>query len=336
MLSISRLVKNIKGEKETMKMKKFFKVGALASAMTLALTGCGSPKNELTEAYENLVTAKTYEVNTAMTISLEDYNLSDYELEQLLEGISTLTINAHSLVDNEKQQSENNLHFNLSLSPLDLSVDLSIFNDVNTGKSYVKVNDFLQIMNNIMPLAGVPFTFTLPEDIENSIVEMANAESPLTEEQAEKLSTDFQSKFTSLLEELPKSQFSKDDNEYKFTINGQKIETLFIDLIKDNMSTFELEEVTELEQLDEMNLIGDVVYITKIDNGKVVKEEMTIPITFNSETGDSIGLKLSVTSDYTNYDEPINFTFDIENSNLISDDEFLEHMTNNTMSDFGY
>ena len=317
-----------------MKIKKFFKVGALASAMALALTGCGSPKNELTEAYENLVSANTYEMNTAMTISLEDYNLSNYELEQLLESISSLTIKVRSLVDNEKQQSESNLHFDVSLPPLELSMDFPIFNDVKTGKSYVKANEFLKIMNNIIPLTGVPFTF--PEDIGNSIIEMTNTDSPLTEEQAEKLSNDFQTKFTSLLEELPKSDFSKDNNEYKFTINGQKIETIFIELIKDNMSIFELNEVAELEQLDEMDMIGDVVYVTEIDNGKVVKEEMTLPITLNNPSGETIGFKLAVTSEYTNYDEPINFTFDIENSNLITQDEFLEFITNNTFSDFGF
>lgn len=87
-----------------MKLSKKIKLGAAASVVALALAGCGSPKDDLTDAYKELAEAKTYELKTELALSVVGDTVADPSMKEALSLLDSLKVTSHAKVDNEKQQ----------------------------------------------------------------------------------------------------------------------------------------------------------------------------------------------------------------------------------------
>ncbi|WP_121616703.1 hypothetical protein [Virgibacillus halodenitrificans] len=313
-----------------MKLSNKIKIGAAASVVALTLAGCGtSPKEDFSSAYKNLAESKSYEYNTDIDLSVVENTIADLEIKQAIDLMDSIQISARGLVDSQKQQTEQDFNFKASMSPIELSLDLSLFSDLKEGTNYVKAADFLDLMNNIGTLSGFPLNFTVPEDLHDAIIEIPTPETILTEQQTEKISESFTNKFNYFLSDLSEENFTKENNDvYTLKFEGEKLKSIFTETIEEYLSVVGGDAVT-LEELEKAITIGEVVVVSTIEDGNIAEEEITLPLEVKRTTGETIDLEVVVKVKYKLHNEPVEFTFDPEKDTLLSKEEFSETITNN-------
>lgn len=312
-----------------MKLSKSIKLGAAASVMALTLAGCGaSPKEDFTEAYKNLADVKSYEYQTDISLTVVGNTVADPEAKEVLDLLDSIKISSHGLVDNEKLQTEQNLTFKASVSPIQLTLDLSLFSDLKKGTHYVKAADLLNLMNNIGTLSGFPLNFDVPEELKDALIQIETPDvGGLTEKQTEDLAKTFASKFNTFLDKIPAEEFTKEDNVYTLKLDGEQIKPILLETIEEYL-TLVGGDAAELEEIEKVITIGEIVVVSTIKDGNVVNEEIKLPLELKNEDGETIDLEVEVDSKYKGHNQPVKFTVDPEKDTVLTQDEFSGAMSN--------
>jgi hypothetical protein len=309
------------------------KMGIAASIVALTLAGCGaSPKEEYNQAYQELMNAKSYEYHTNISLSIDDDdNVMDPEVAEALDILKTSKVRTHGLVDHEKQQTEQDLSIQASVSPIELSLGFSMFTDLKEQKSYMKAEEFTQLFNDITTLSGFPINLTVPEEMEGSIIELTHTQSNAQlKEKTKGIATNFNDKFMKFVQELPEENFTKHEDVIKLKMDGEQLEPLILEAIEDYLvlTTTPEETKSTIEQLEEQITIGEIVCKTTIDRGQIAKEKIKIPFEIKTDAN-PVDVILNVETEYKNLNKAVKFSIDLDKHPIVTQEEFTNAITEN-------
>lgn len=312
-----------------MKKKQLLKMGLLTSVAALALAGCGlSPKEQYTKAYKDIQDVKTAELATTISFNVETDAELDAETKEILAALNSVKISADTLADFEKKQYEANISASAKVGPMNASIEAPIFVDETKQKAYVKGETYSEVMNLA---AGGSLGFELPEDVKGKVIAF-DVEAGKTDK---KLEEEVQKLVETFVAEIPEENFVKKDKSdvIALTFNGEKALDVVMKFVVDHPELlgeeYAGEEVTEeefkegLAEMKEYVNVGEVKADATIVDGKLAKEEISIPVKVTTE-GQSFDFTLKVTNEYKNVNKPVKFTFDTSEDNVISQSEFEE------------
>lgn len=329
------------------RMKKNLAGGVIALS-AMVLVACGSPKEDYLDAQSKIEKADTLESSTIIKIEPS----KDGELKELFDVVE---ISALVMSDNKSGLHEIDLGINAGMGAVSLDVALPMFVDNNANKIYTKSEGYAEIMNTTTMFMGSPLTIEIPDELEGKIVEISiEDEEELdadTVEMQEALTKALQESLQTTMKDIPKESFNDDKGTVSYTMDGQKlVDSVFDALIKSevfdsNVETdtetleYELGGIQEIDLVDiqrqfaEVVHVGDVNVTSVIEGGKIIKEELIVPVTFKDGDVSEV-ITLTVVNEYRNYNGKVDFTFDITDENVITQEAFEEALSEQMSNGF--
>lgn len=235
---------------------------------------------------------------------------------------------------------EINATFGGEFGPAKVSFELPFYVDLNKEKIYIKSESYMKFRNDVFLLmTGTPFYDDMEEEMYGYYIQLDLYDTLYTAsiptEDKKELHKQYKENLPVFFAELPEEQFVETENGVKFTVDSKELFKSIIPIISE---IHELEELSEeyieqgIKELEELIAFDDTVIDSELEKGKVVKDKITIPLTIK-ESGEEFTFKMTIANEYQKLNEPVEFSFDIDEEKVISMDEFTE-MENNYYVDY--
>lgn len=313
-------------------LKRRIGTGLLGGAL-LTLAACGDDRDALTEAREAQTTVDTSTSTTEMTMSYDEEAVAamgDESIAETLRVVSSSGITVDMVSDVANKQHEMDINVSLGTGGMNLDLNLPVFMNEESGAMYTGVEDIVNLVSFIMPME-------VPAEAQGKVFNLTDladedtAERPLQgidSAESTKVMNDIMSDY---LAEQPDDSVTFEDDVYTQTINGDDfVKYMLTELAARDVITAEERDET-IAELPEQLSIGNIVVTTTLnDDGLIATETAAIPLHVTDEElfgADGLTLTLNADMTYHSYNEPIEFTMDVSEDNVLSTEEFESLMT---------
>jgi hypothetical protein len=309
-------------------MKKFIIVLMLASFLFI-LSGCGkTAKETYTEAYQNLLTANTYEATSVLDLEITADHAANNPAEmQMLNFINTAEIAMDTRVDTEKEISEVVFHIKANQGPMSINLDIPLHVDDKEKKLFIKTETIQQA------LAMVPM-FPLPQDFsfDKEFVEF-DITSEVNVEEQEKMKQQMLMKINELVNDVPEERFQANKDEIQVNLEDDDIHNLIV-----SFAEFAMEQSGEMMEegstQDIKELLDEVTFNSlnmkaKINDGNIQNESISLSMEAG-EGDENAGIAVAMANEYKNINKNVEFTMEPTEENTMNQQE-LEQQLNEVM-----
>ncbi|QQK77606.1 hypothetical protein HUG15_19800 [Salicibibacter cibarius] len=318
------------------------KIGAVTGVSAL-LTGCGATaQDDYMSAYDEVQDADTFEADIQMSMDVESDVFGHEETEMLNNTVLAMDV----MSDVANDQHEVDIGLALSMGAMDMNIDMPMFLD-NSGdeeKLYSTSDGMIDIIDSMLMFEGFPMNIETPESIQGTVVELPvedDGQNEEVSEEQEEATENIMAQSRTFLEDMDEEAFTRDEdaeNMITYSVDGNVVVDALFDMLEDNPAIFEgVEDMNEAAIDDDLSEIRDEIdeYIevdeveTEVvlnENGSMATEEMRIPMMLNNDRGETIDMTLHMDVEYNSIDDDLDFSFDLSEDNIISEDEFEEAM----------
>ncbi|MGP4073910.1 hypothetical protein ACTWQB_15390 [Piscibacillus sp. B03] len=227
------------------------------------------------------------------------------------------------MVVNEKQIQETVVHFEGTLSPMTISMDLPMYQNLKEEKMYIQTDILVENLGMFMPL---------PEDAKGKLIEvdMADVEGMEEEEMdIDELTEQVQSIVNDFIDEKSEDDFTEEDGTYIVTFTKDDLANLVGKIaseVDDTITDEELQEgIDEINTaLEDIDLNTFEIHMT-MDGDQVKSQKFVLDAGFEAE-GNAVQLELTADTVYNSINEDVEFTINPEDSEIMPMEEFEQLM----------
>ncbi|WP_175614780.1 hypothetical protein [Piscibacillus halophilus] len=302
--------------------KIIMSVMLLAALLLAACSESQSDKEVVKDGYQSLMEADSFDATFDLDVNV-DADVQDPFIEPYIQMINDMELSMDMVADNEKQIQETVVHFEGTLSPMTISMDLPMYQNLKEEKMYIQTDSLVENLGMFMPL---------PEDAKGKLIEvdMADVEGMEEEEMdIDELTEQVQSIVNDFIDEKSEDDFTEEDGTYIVTFTKDDLANLVGKIASEVDDTITDEELQE--GIDEINTALEDIDLNKfeihmtMDGDQVKSQKFVLDVGFEAE-GNAVQLELTADTVYNSINEDVEFTINPEDSEIMPMEEFEQLM----------
>ncbi|MCY8348042.1 hypothetical protein MOC74_21710 [Bacillus haynesii] len=324
--------------------KRIFSLLMLMSAFVLVLAACqqADPKGSYAAAYKKLISAKSYELTSDISLKIDTSNLDDKNLK-IAEVLNQSKFTINLKTNMETKESEAVFKGKIKVKNITLDVNVPVYVDEKKQLGYMKLDSFI---NYSGLLFRTPRMY--PENLKGKYLEFSLDEDEPTSEETEEIQKQMMESIQKASENLPEDKFKKAEltNEEKeqgaaqkltFQFNDKEIKAALIKLIEiAGDATGKTVQKNELANIKEgfQNITFKKFDVTStIDNKEnLLTEKANISVAVdNKDVQRSFDINAFTT--YKNIDGKITFDHKPKKEDIVTEEEFRNMTSDDDQED---
>ncbi len=281
---------------------------ALLGTAAIALTACNSaPGEQLTKAYSNLETVKSFEATTKL--SFKDIKIdaaeSDPEMQQVVDVLKNSSLTMDTKYDQKTKKQEVVLNIKAKMGMMALDAKVPMLFDEKANTFYIEADSLVDNISPFLQGSGIDISKFKGKTISIDLNELAKDDPELQKEldamknsqDTAQLQENMRKELEKLLKDKSEDDFKEEDGKITVNFSDKEVKGLIDNYLKEADLTAEEREEFDKALNDSNAKFSGLTLTSEVDGDQLVSDSGKFSMTAEPE-GDKVSMDFTFSSKY--------------------------------------